>query len=471
MGVDRPGWLDLCHTPPMQTTGRDCVLAISLAVLSIVALSSCRSEPAPNVLLVSIDTLRVDAVDQSPFLQELARTGRSFTASFASSNWTLPSHVSLLTSKPYWEHDVPPAGSEGAHAGSRIPDDVPTLASALGDAGYTTIASVEGGWVRSAFGFDQGFDVFSTLDPVAQGNTEVLEQHLDNARAALEVERGRPKFLFVHTYWAHDYFVNTPTFHDRTLADDEDWTRVGNLLSEATPEQRSTIPPAFVQRLYESGVRRADAFLRELVDLVRADPRPWLVVVTSDHGESFGERPGVWGHAHSLAPELVRVPLVAWSTRGDVLGEVDATTSAVDVAPSILRYAGAAIPRTFRGRADRFTSSQPEEEVALMRHHVPPSPRNPGGRTNQGLVTERRMLIVSTTFVGEELESQCLELGDDSSNETRAAGIDDPTCARLRDLYEALDQRLPRSGSRPPGGESTLDEEALEDLRALGYLQ
>ena len=85
----------------------------------------------PNVLLLSIDTLRGDALRHAPFLTRLGRLGRSFPNTWSSSNWTLPAHVSLFTSQPAIVHGVPPPDSAPPFLDADLRLDLPTLAEAL----------------------------------------------------------------------------------------------------------------------------------------------------------------------------------------------------------------------------------------------------------------------------------------------------------------------------------------------------
>lgn len=427
----------------------------------------------PSVVLVSIDTLRADYVSAAPFLSRLAAQGRSFSTVYSSSNWTLPSHVSLLTSRPYIEHDVPPAGSAGAAAAVRLSPAQPTLASVLQDAGYATAATTEGGWVRPAFGFDQGFERFSVSEPVSAGGTGVFDEHLALARDFLAGRGDRPFFLFVHTYWVHDYFVNSPEYHTLTTEADAPYVGLGNLLENVRPAQRKSIPAGFGKRLYLAGVRRADRFVEDLVDAVVAASggAPILVVVTSDHGESLGERPGVWGHGLSLDEVQIRVPLIAWSNADPRLrGDVDVAVSAIDVAPSVLRWLGLEVPSLFRGASDRFTAPRPAPTLVLSRHHSGRRRRPAGVRTVQALIFGGWKYVEADDLDGRRLSQRCFELARDP------AGLDDrmaerpPQCVRLRDTYARLRAVHRSRASGQPAQLPPLDPAVVEQLRALGYV-
>ena len=121
----------------------------------------------PNVLVVSVDTLRADHLgafgygrETSPFLDSLAREGVRFERAFAPASWTLPSHMSLFTSSYPHTHRV-------ENEQRSLPEAIPTLATILRDAGYRTTGFVSWVYLSASFGFDQGFDAFHELLPPA----------------------------------------------------------------------------------------------------------------------------------------------------------------------------------------------------------------------------------------------------------------------------------------------------------------
>ena len=392
---------------------------VALALVPVLLLGACAGPPEspPNILLVSLDTLRADYLEESPYLSRLAREGRRFDAAYASSNWTLPSHASLFTSLPYGEHGLPIPGSRAPHGGLALPA-VPTLAEVLSAGGWTTAASTEGGWLLPRFGLDRGFQTFTTTAPVSAGGSTDFEDHLAAARQV--ASGGDPFFLFVHTYRVHDYFVNDSRYHDLLLPGDASYAAMGNL-RRTTAENR---PPAdFVQRLYKAGVGRTDAFLEQLVGTVlkASGGAPLLVVVTSDHGENLGEE-GYWGHGLSLDDVQLLVPLVAWSSTDEVTqGVVDLPVSTVDVAPSIVGWLGQAVPPAWRGRADLLTG-EPGSAAVFARHHGVGDPEQPwDGAVHQLLVEDGLRLERHVRYDGTLNSSLCQRFNGDA---TECPGLD-----------------------------------------------
>ena len=169
----------------------------------------------PNILLVSVDTLRADFFDprHMPRLAAFAKeSALVFTNAHSNSTWTKPSHVTMLTGMLSSEHGV-------EYDDSMIPEDVMLVQQRLKQAGYATAAFVAGGWVDREWGFDRGFDVFLQQTDVPHFTHEDNETNLGAGRESIRLPiqkakefldglavRDRPRFLFVHTNEVHGYW-------------------------------------------------------------------------------------------------------------------------------------------------------------------------------------------------------------------------------------------------------------------------
>ena len=174
----------------------------ALAALSILACAEPPEPSPPNLLLISIDTLRADhlgcygyARDTSPFIDSLAERGVRFERAFAQASWTLPSHMSLMTSLHPRSHRVE------THEQS-LSAAIPTLAELLDEAGYHTTAFVNWIYLKAAFGFGRGFDEFYEVFPQSEPPTA---GHALDVVGPLEAWEGseRPFFLFLHLFNPH----------------------------------------------------------------------------------------------------------------------------------------------------------------------------------------------------------------------------------------------------------------------------
>jgi hypothetical protein len=171
----------------------------------------------PDVVLVSIDTLRADHLSSygyrrptSPNLDRLADESLLFTRSSSASTWTLPSTATLLTGLLPAQHGL-------RRLGHRLPPEVETLAERLREHGYRTAAITDGGFVGPDWGFSQGFERYDATAGEAWAPKDVAVI-AEAASRWIEENRFHPFFLFVHTYETHKPYANREGFADDFLA-------------------------------------------------------------------------------------------------------------------------------------------------------------------------------------------------------------------------------------------------------------
>lgn len=313
---------------------------------------------SPNIVLVSVDTLRADRLSlygnsrpTSPRIDRWARErGWVFRNAFAPSGWTLPSHFSLLTGLHPTRH--PANHRSAAFDSSRYV----FLAEKLWQAGYRTQAYTAGGFVRPVFGLAQGFEGFSFRAAVDTDNE--LAANLAHAHQFLD-HAPEPFFLFFHTYEPHtpnpprqpwfSRFSSLPATHVVDWAPDEPspqegFVETGHYVLSSTPGGPPEPVPKRLAALpldaYDSAVAFLDDRLGSLLERLAKPPfaDDTVVVLLSDHGESFGES-GRFGHALHDVPNL-RVPLVL-AIPGRAARQVAAQVRLQDVFPTLLELAGA----------------------------------------------------------------------------------------------------------------------------------
>ncbi|MAI80380.1 MAG: hypothetical protein CL917_15635 [Deltaproteobacteria bacterium] len=370
----------------------------------------------PNVILFSLDTLRADRLQAAPYISKMASEGFSSSRTWSSSNWTLPAHVSLLTSTNPIEHDFPRAGSRLPYADQNFSEELSTLAQAYLSAEYSTLASTGGGFLSPRFGFGRGFEHY--FSESSTGQEDPFATQLQSVKSFLAEKKDQPIFMFIHTYSVHDYFLNSPLYHD--LIDpisDQVHVEHGNWLDEI---KKGLAPVDYVNRLYDAGIQRTDSFVREIVSQVElARPgEPLLVVITSDHGESFEDRPGLWHHGNGLWESQIRIPLVVWGNyEGAPQGVTHMPVSLIDVAPSLLFESGIEIPEGFQGQGDVFQISPidpgPRDErlVRASRVHTGPSPKS--SHVSQTLIKSGLKYYRQDSFEGKTRVEACFNLDDD----------------------------------------------------------
>lgn len=340
-------------------------------------LAGCAAEPPvplpagdderPDILLISIDTLRADHLgcyghgrDTSPFLDARAREGTLHEQAWAPSPWTLPSHATMLTG-------LYPSAHGAIEQEHGLDPDLPRLPVALRAAGYATAGVVTSIFVGGRYGLDLGFDHFEDFGLAAgtRGGLDVPDAGavVDSALGwAQRQEAGRPQFLFLHLYDVH-YPYDAPSPHDEffdrpstpgELEYENYFHYLRNPLDEAQLEHQ--------RRQYDEEIRYVDGELRRLWEAWRAVRPNAIVVVTSDHGEEFGER-GSWGHAHTLYPEQLHVPLIVWG-EGVARQRVQQRAGLEDLAPTLAALGGAVLAAEGVDRSAQWT----EGEVVAAGH-------------------------------------------------------------------------------------------------------
>lgn len=288
------------------------------------------ANPHPNnLVLISLDTLRADhlsgygyARETSPELdRKMIARGTTFEAASSPFPLTLPAHLSLFS---------------GLYPGSvrafivRPDTPVSLLAERLRDRGLTTAAFTEGGLMSAHFGLAHGFESYVERDfslddrgrPTFEDGARFVREHADE-----------PFFLFLHTYKTHAPYVSDAAYGSFFTGEGE--TEGGPFVREVMPVLRAEVDD------YDRTIRQVDdqlaGFLEELERAGVAD-RTW-VIVTSDHGEAFGEH-GHARHGQNGHEEQLRVPLV-FRGPGIAAGHrVLEPVGLIDVAPTVLDLYG-----------------------------------------------------------------------------------------------------------------------------------
>jgi arylsulfatase A-like enzyme len=323
---------------PLPLPGKKTVFALLVLVALVLVVPNLAAgllrpqiPQKPNVVLISIDTLRADAIGvdgkyATTALNSLAAKGLKFTDATAPSSWTLPSHAGLLTGRH-------PDNLGVVSVRDRLPKQAKTLAEAMKQAGYDTGSVVTHLFVDRPYGLGQGFD--RVQHPGTQRGEDAVNQALSWVS-----KRRRPFFLFLHLYdphWPYDApgqkpeaLPDVPSLQTSELLDCRDFLQFVNKMKDGSAQ---TLQAAIA--LYRAEVLYVDRHLGRLFDSL---PPNTFIVVTSDHGEAFGEH-GQFGHGQDLRAEVIRVPLIlagpniAPSVRTDPV-------SILDIAPTLASLAG-----------------------------------------------------------------------------------------------------------------------------------
>ena len=448
---------------------------------------------APNVLLISVDTLRADHLGcygypraTSPVLDALAERSVRFADVHAPTPWTLPSHAAMLTGRHPLELGI-------LDKAGRIPDTAATVAELLRARGYQSAAFVDsgpGGNVGASRGFARGFDVFEHGPHGGGGRFQHDAARTVDAGLAWLAKRdpARPFFLFLHTKSVHAAPVDDPAAGFAPYTKPESYVarflpggkprfpwsegelrgqrylfEVNRRLSDGRVA-KAAFPPAQREELaalYDAGVYYVDEQLGRLFAALEAQglAAGTVVLVTSDHGEAFLERE-FFLH-QELFHALIHVPLLLHDPRRPEARVVDRTVHLEDVAPTILALAGASAPAEMTGRS-------------LLADGAPPSaPRvtyfrfgKDAGYEAYGLEDGPWLLLHEKTARDGAFRSELVAL-----HPAEAAALDPAArAARERAMRDSLLAQVGGILARPPE-EKAVEPERLEELRALGYVE
>ncbi len=414
-----------------------------------------------NVLFVLIDTLRAERLSSygyhrptSPVIDLIAAQGVRFAHHLAQSSWTKCSMASLWTG-------LYPQRAGVTRFDDVLPDEARLPAEILQQAGFRTAGLWRNGWVEGYFGFDQGFhtytrpNVFPVPAEVRRENPTASQGGTDydlvrSAEEFIRVNGDQRWFLYLHLMDVHEYTY------------DESSAQFGTAYSD----------------IYDNAVLFVNRTLDALFYLLyqRGLLGNTLIVIASDHGESFGER-GSEGHARTVYPETTEVPLVfGFPFRLDPGIVLRQRTANVDLWPTLLDLLGLPGLGEVDGR-----SRVPEIVAAARRQSIPDGDHSAiahldttwGQRVRTSApmisVAEQRFRYVAFHNANGEVAREELydaELGDGKERENRLE-MEPEVAERLRKLERDYLQSRPVWAVQPDKLE--LDEIQLNQLRALGY--
>ncbi|HPM76854.1 MAG TPA: sulfatase [bacterium] len=422
---------------------------------------------APNVILISIDTLRADHLscyghpqNLTPNIDAFAREGVTFANTIAQSSWTLPSHASMLTG-------YLPSSIGVFHESFPLRESVTTLAELLREQGYATVSFNGGVLLDAHFGFAQGFDRYWSFDgnnnPNNPNSMNDLASILNKTRRNLPTLKGKKFFLFFHTYQLHDPYNFHPGISEPGAAKCSD--------------SEQNIPECLLA--YEGEVRYVDRQMGTLFQLLRENGLldNSLIIFTSDHGESFlRDKHHHTGHAIYLYDELIKVPLIVRFPGGEHAGRaIGAQVRLLDLVPTILDFVQA---RRFPGEGKSLLPLIAGTETK-DRHSLSEYYKNPHLKiknlTRFSLRTPEAKLIVNQR----RTENEFFDLQRDPGElDNLLAQPTDDEQARANELMHRLTtlragRRLLAADLDPTNAKQMREvpPELYKQLKALGYVQ
>ena len=399
------------------------------------------SERRPNVLIVSIDTLRADrlasygyAHAQTPVLDRLAASGLRFTQATTVAPLTLPAHASLFTGTFPTFHGVRDNGQ------FYLADEQTTLAEVFKGQGYRTGGFVGAFVLDRRWGIAQGFDTYfdnfdlskyelaAGIDAAQRPADEVVSR----AMAWLKEASNKPSFAWVHLYDPHAPY--------------------------AAPEPFASRFPATMHGAYDAEVAFVDAQVGRLLDALGDARDETIVVVTGDHGESLGEHQEQQ-HGFFVYDAVTQVPLIV-AAPGISPGAPTDQVRIVDVMPTVLEAAGIPVPAAVQGRS--LLPAARGQRLDLLALSESWYPRYHYGWSELTAVRDGRYKFIAAP------RRELYDLLNDPGERTNLAPFNPQRVAALERALGEITGAT--SGSSKPQAPQQVDPDVEERLRALGYV-
>ena len=306
-----------------------------------------RSSPDnPNIILISLDTLRAQSMgcygfekETTPFLDQIAQEGVLFENMCAASTSTPPSHMSMMTGLYLGVH--------GVLNRQVLNPKIRTLAEILSEAGYATGAVTEDGFLVREMGFGRGFDDYYEIKDVLLFDKLSLaggfaEDVFERGKTWIEDKIDQKFFLFLHTYEVHAPYFPPPPYDTMFMTNPDDYREhLKRFRKYRGRVNNRQFPPEFVRAQYEGEIRYVDKLMKDLITFIKEQglEEKTLVIITSDHGEELFEHRGIVGHGYYTYETESHIPFIMWMPGKIPLGvRIENQISNVDILPTLVDF-------------------------------------------------------------------------------------------------------------------------------------
>lgn len=419
------------------------ILCIALLPIGTAAASPpATRKPSPNIILITIDTVRADHLGcygygeiQTPTLDGLARDGVVFEHAISQVPLTWPSHAAILTGTYPFQNGVQD------FTGQPLAPQFHSIAEALKQHGYATGAVVSAFVLDRSWGLNRGFDFYDdafSAETFQKKDIGLVDRRagesVTHAIAWLKKTPHRPFFLWLHLYDPHSPYDPPEPFRAQ-----------------------------YRDHLYDGEIAYTDHELGRLIAYLKQNRLydATLITLLSDHGESLGEH-GEHEHGFFVYDSTVHIPLIVKPPAGSGIrrGRVARPVETVAVAPALLQFAGMKDPiqKQFDSHG-LFGSEAEKEDTSYSETFYPFS--SFGWSPLHALETGRYHYI-------EAPQPELYDLAIDPGEKNNIASQQSATLAVLKDKIAKLLREKPFTPAK--GGNSGLSPDAAEKLRALGYV-
>lgn len=446
---------------PALILGRFFIALVGVVLPACSSPLESRFAQRPNVVVFLIDTLRPDYLGAygypqptAPFLTKMAKKSVVFEQAFSTSSWTVPSIASLFISAYPHQHGVVQGmmahrekldalgTEEGAKLTlNRLPTDVATLAERFNELGYSTYGIAANVNLGTELGFQRGFDKFHFERGVSARHVHRI---LENWKE--ELSRSKPFLAYVHLNDVHSPFEKRDPYYQPPPSPD---------------------PREVTRAKYLSEIGFVDEYLARTCELL-GDDENTIFVFLSDHGEEFWDHGGTF-HGGTLYRELTRVLMMFSSpARGIEPRRVNVNTSLIDVLPTLVDLAGGELDSRWKGYSLRpvleNARDAPALEAKLRERTLYAHLAQRGNARHRWAAFDGDSYLIETNAGVNELF--------DRSDISQVNDVYRSSPDRARALSTLLADIKEDRGRRDPDTvEVELDQELLETLRSLGYVE
>jgi arylsulfatase A-like enzyme len=466
------------------------VVVITLVLFVFIQQRDKKKIPTKKqIILISIDTLRGDHLssygyfrDTSPHLSRLVKDSAYYTNAYANGCWTIPSHMSLLTGTLPSRHGVNNYwGSQPEGTYRKLNEKIKTIAEVLKTRNIDTIKFV---LLPHELGFGRGFDKNYRYDPFYAGNT------VSNVLQAIENHKERSFFLFIHTWMVHAPYSNSGFLEKKKLSVQS--RNYINLFRKLSPEKDRLTDDfqKYLQKqrlfnredcvtLYDSGIYYVDRYVGKIIEKTKQLGlfEELMFIVVSDHGEHFEEHyPNQFYsyHGKDFFEEFVKVPLIIKYPYKYRQGTFPYPVSLVDVFPTVMDFYDFEIPAYVQGDSLLKTGTAGNRQYVI-------SEAISEGEMEKKMIRLGDFKYIVTMTTGESFNRE--RTNWKSVTQRRLFNVKrDPLeqndlypDLRYRGICIELEKKLVRiiknsAQSKFQDRKTTLDQETLNQLKALGYL-
>lgn len=483
----------------MQPIKRLTLFVLIITFTVPLLLVNCNKQKKIQVILLSIDALRGDSItpygyfrDTTPFLSQLVKESVYFPHAYSNSCWTMPSHMSMLTGTLPSRNGVNQGiGSVKGKNASTLHDAVKLLPEIL-KASHPQLKTVKFARLPGDLGFARGFDINNSVDPFLN------EESFKTLLKEFENQKDQDFFFFVHTWMVHAPYARSRFLKEGKISQ-EKRNQIDQFRTMTKEERLKVIKmkkskgtandfPFFLSKnkllnmkdckaLYDSGIYYVDQLIDRMIKRFKKLDiyDDVLIIITSDHGEHFDDhfKNCFYNfHGQDFYEEFVKVPLIIKypdRSKGKIVQE---QVSLIDVVPTVLNYYKMKIPDFVQGeslmipparRKNRYIISEAVAMKKIERKMIRVGnlkyiitmvkPEKPG-RINWDRVIKPRLYNLEE----DPLEKKNLFEDEKYKN----------TCLNFE---KAIKKILKNSVKYGPSKTTKLDEETINHLKQLGYIQ